>query len=702
MQTRFDKAAKPSDLLTPLALASVLEAHRDGLLEKWERRVLADPGLPLAVTLSRPALHDHFPAIVQRLESTLRTLSGRPEDIGRLVGSTEEAQEHVRDRVEAEYSVPEVLRELSHLRLAIVDVCEGALPDDSAAAILHAAFDQMMINAADELSRIALEARSRAEALAAKQTTLYQREREARQACEEAHKAKDQFLAMVSHELRTPLNAIAGWAQLLKLHQGDVQMRERAIATIQRNADAQAHLIDGLLDITRLRSGGVSAERARIDLWSVLRSVIESFTPAVAEKRLRLEWSPSAEECAFMGDEPRLRQVFTNLLANAVKFTPEGGVISLRLDATPELVRIEVSDSGIGISPTFIPYVFEPFRQADASWTRKHSGLGLGLAIAKAIVDLHGGTIEARSDGPGQGATFSITLPTAGYGLAEPEIVDARAAEGVSDRPSRKPLAGVRVMVVDDDDDARGLTTAMLLEQGCDVRAAGSASEAYALFPHFSPHVLATDLAMPDEDGVSLLRRLRSEHGRVPAIAVSAFSGESEQRRISEAGFDGHIKKPIALDELTSTIKGLVGRCYTEERDLRPRDEPAPRSVLVVEDDTPIAVELAELLNDQGYSVRIARDGSDALMQLQAGFRPSVILLDLVMPVMDGWTLRRKLLDQPNLATIPVVVITGVASPKAAELERVEEIVRKPFDIQSLLTIVDRHVGSEVSVRRLG
>jgi len=258
----------------------------------------------------------------------------------------------------------------------------------------------------------------------------------------------------------------------------------------------------------------------------------------------------------------------------------------------------------------------------------------------------------------------------------------------------------VRVMVVDDDDDARSVTTAMLLEQGCDVRSAASASEAYVLFSHFSPHVVATDLAMPDEDGVSLLRRLRAEHGRVPAIAVSAFSGASEQRQISAAGFDGHIKKPIALDELTSTVTGVVGRCYTEERDLRPREARPARSVLVVEDDAPIAVELAELLHDEGYSVRIARDGSDALLQLQAGFRPSVILLDLVMPVMDGWTLRRKLLDQPNLATIPVVVITGVEAPKAAELERVEDILTKPFDVESLLTIVDRHISGERSTEQ--
>jgi signal transduction histidine kinase/ActR/RegA family two-component response regulator len=565
MQFTTPAIQEPTESLTPSLLAMVLEAQQDSLLAKWERRVLADPGLPLAPTLSRPALYDHFPAIVQRLASTLRTFAEHPEQLGRLVGSTEEAQEHVRDRMQAEYSVPEILRELSHLRLAIVDLCDGALPDSSAAAILHAAFDQMMINAADELSRVALGARMRAEALATEQRTLYQREREARRACEEAHRAKDQFLAVVSHELRTPLNAIAGWAQLLKLHQADTQMRDRAIATIQRNAEVQAHLIDGLLDITRLRSGSITPVRAAVDLVALLRSVIESFTPVISEKRLLIERSALPAECVFVGDAPRLRQVFANLLGNAVKFTAEGGTIRVRLETSADSIRIEVSDSGVGIPSAFIAHVFEPFRQADASWTRKHNGLGLGLAIAKAIVDLHEGTIEATSDGPGQGATFCVTLPVSRGASLKSDGAGDGAGDGSGAAHVTKPLAGVRVMVVDDDDDARALTTAMLLEQGCDVCEASSAAEAYALFRQFLPHVLATDLAMPDEDGLSLLRRVRATHGPVRAIAVSAFSGPSESHRIATAGFDGHVKKPIALEELTSIIAGLVqGRTMGE------------------------------------------------------------------------------------------------------------------------------------------
>jgi CheY-like chemotaxis protein len=259
----------------------------------------------------------------------------------------------------------------------------------------------------------------------------------------------------------------------------------------------------------------------------------------------------------------------------------------------------------------------------------------------------------------------------------------------------------VRVIVVDDDDDARALTTAMLLDQGCEVREAASAAEAYALFGHFLPHVLATDVAMPDEDGLSLLRRVRAEHGDVRAIALSAFSGPSESRQISNAGFDGHLKKPIAIEELTSTIASLVGGRSSEAHVLRSGQKGASAVVLVVEDDTAIATELAELLRDEGYDVKLARDGSEAWSQLQAGFRPNVIVLDLMLPVMDGWTLRRKLLDQPSLATIPVVVLTGVPMTEALELERVDEMLRKPFDVESLLTIVDRHVGNVSSTERL-
>ena len=690
-----------SENLTPVVLASLLEDHKDLLLEKWATRVLADPDLPIAPKLSPPALYDHFPEIVTRLAVTLRTLDDHPEALGRLVGSTAEAEAHISQRVEAEYSVPEVLRELSHLRLAIIDLCEGAVANGASAAILHAAFDQMMINAADELSGIVLEGRKRAEALANERNILYERERDARQACEEAHRAKDQFLAMVSHELRTPLNAITGWAEMLKRKQSDVQLRERAIATIQRNANVQARLIDGLLDISRLRSGRVSFLRVPVDVAGLLRSLIESFTPAFAEKKLRVDLSLLPIESSAMGDEERLHQVFTNLLGNAIKFTPEGGTVRVRMDGSSALVRVEVSDSGVGIPSDFLPHVFEPFRQADSSWTRDHAGLGLGLAIAKAIVDLHGGTIEAVSNGQGEGATFRVALPAA--------TKEKRAMDGTN-RPSTQsasarlkvPLSGVRVIVVDDDEDARSLATAMLRDQGCDVREAACAPEAYELFGNFRPHVLITDLAMPGEDGVSLLRRVREEYGRVPAIALSAFSGPSEIRTITAGGFERHIVKPAVLSDLVSAIEDIVLRSSNEQPSSMSLDESACRSVLVVEDDMAIAIELAELLREEGFAVRLAGNGSEAWQQLDEGFRPNVIVLDLMMPVMDGWTLRRKLLGEPRLASIPVVVLSGASARDAGKVEQVDDVLSKPFDFRTLLMLLDRHAANCPLTKRAG
>jgi len=691
-----------SESLTPVVLASLLEAQKDQLLEKWAARVLADPDLPIAPKLSPPALNDHFPEIVTRLAVTLRTLDDHPEALGRLVGSTAEAEAHISQRVEVEYSVPEVLRELSHLRLAIIDLCGDALPNGASAAILHAAFDQMMINAADQLSGIVLEGRKRAEALANERNVLYERERDARQAGEEAHRAKDQFLAMVSHELRTPLNAISGWTEMLKRKESDVHLRERAVATIQRNANVQARLIDGLLDITRLRSGRVSFPTVPVDVAGLLRSLIESFMPAFAEKKLRVDLSLLPVESTAMGDEQRLHQVFTNLVGNAIKFTPEGGTVRVRMEGSSDLVRVEVSDSGVGIPGDFLPHVFEPFRQADSSWTRDHSGLGLGLAIAKAIVDLHGGSIEAVSNGHGEGATFRVTLPATN--TKEKRGKDGTNAPPTKSAPSRieLPLSGVRVLVVDDDADARSLATAMLLDQGCDVREAGCAAEAYELFGNFRPHVLVTDLAMPGEDGVSLLRRVREEYGPVPAIALSAFSGPSEIRTITAGGFERHIIKPAALFDLVSAIEDIVFRSSREQPPTMSVDESERRSVLVVEDDMAIAVELAESLREEGFSVHVANNGAEAWQQLDEGFRPTVILLDLMMPVMDGWTLRRKLLAEPRLASIPVVVLSGASAWDAAKVEQVDDVLSKPFDFRALLSILDRHTASSRPAKRAG
>jgi signal transduction histidine kinase/ActR/RegA family two-component response regulator len=516
--------------LTKAALADLLETHKDSLLDTWERRVLADPHVPSAIPLSRPALQDHFPGIIDRIVATLRNVGAHAADLGATVGTAQEAQHHVRDRVQADYSVPEVLRELSHLRLTILDFCErrGSVLDAGSGAILSAAFDHVMIHAADALSRLEIDARRR---------------------LEEANRTKDQFLAMVSHELRTPLNAIAGWSQMLERHEHDAAMRARAVASIQRNAKAQCHLIDGVLDITRLTSGRVTMSCEPVDVALIVRATIESFNPALSDKALSLEASLPESAAPVLGDEQRVRQVFTNLVGNAVKFTPRGGRIRVQMTADPAAVRVDVTDSGTGIAPAFLPHVFEPFRQADSTWSREYGGLGLGLAITRALVELHGGCIRAASEGEGRGATFTVTLPVAW---------DARTSESSSPTATRaiEPgrLCGVRALVVDDAPDAREVAAAMLESAGAYVEVAASGAEALEALRRRRPDVLVSDLAMPHMDGLHLIQSVERELGPVPAVAMSAFTAPQAVAEARSAGFLRHVAKPLVMADFVDAV----------------------------------------------------------------------------------------------------------------------------------------------------
>jgi CheY-like chemotaxis protein len=272
------------------------------------------------------------------------------------------------------------------------------------------------------------------------------------------------------------------------------------------------------------------------------------------------------------GDEQRLRQVFTNLLGNAIKFTPESGTIRVALEPHPKGLRVEISDSGPGIPTPFLPHAFEPFRQADASWTRSGGGLGLGLAIAKTIVALHDGTIEAANPQEGHGATFVVTLPH----RTPDETLPPNSAPGHSNslHVPTAALLGIRILVVDDEDDARLLTTLVLREESASVRDAGSAVEAFELLRDFEPDIIVSDLAMPDEDGASLLRRIRQTHGHVPAIAVTAFSGANEIAATASAGFDRHLVKPVAIRDLVSAVTDLVGPVTPHRRSREHADRP--------------------------------------------------------------------------------------------------------------------------------
>jgi len=400
-------------------------------------------------------------------------------------------------------------------------------------------------------------------ALAIEHARIYEVERQARRQAEEANRMKDEFLAIVSHELRSPLNAMLGYAVLLRYGGLDSQKVKQAADVIERSGKAQAQLIDDLLDTARIISGKLRLELGPVDLVSVIEQAVQTIHPAADAKRISLETDLPPEIGQITGDPARLQQVVWNLLSNAVKFTPQGGRVEARLERVDPYIGITVSDTGKGISPDFLPYVFDRFRQADASSARRYGGLGLGLALVKYLVELHGGTIEAASAGEGQGAMFRVTLPV--RAVATP--LGEAGVEPVTVKSSGE-LAGVRALVVDDEDDARKLIETVLRQYGADVVAVSSAAEAYTRItttpPHERPDVMVTDIGMPGEDGYSLIRRVREwERARgayIPAVALTAYGRVEDRMRALSAGFQMHVAKPVEPAELAVVIMSLVRR----------------------------------------------------------------------------------------------------------------------------------------------
>ncbi len=405
-------------------------------------------------------------------------------------------------------------------------------------------------------------------ALAIEHARLYEIERQARRQAEEANRMKDEFLALVSHELRSPLNAMLGYAAMLR-HEGlEARRVKHAVDVIERSGRAQAQLIDDLLDTARIISGKLRLSVGPVDLVSVIEESIQTIQPAADAKGILLQADLPSEIGQITGDPDRLRQVVWNLLSNAVKFTPPGGRVEARLERVDPHIHITVSDTGKGISPEFLPCVFDRFRQADGSSARRHGGLGLGLALVRYLVELHGGTIEAASEGEGRGATFKVTLPV--RAVATP-IMEAGSAPIAVE--SSEDLAGVRALVVDDEDDARQLVTAALTQYGAAVVAVGSAAEAYDLItktpPQERPDVMVTDIGMPDEDGYSLMRRVREwereRRAYLPAVALTAYGRVEDRVRALRAGFQTHVAKPIDPAELAIVIRSLIRRSNNEE-----------------------------------------------------------------------------------------------------------------------------------------
>jgi signal transduction histidine kinase/ActR/RegA family two-component response regulator len=405
-----------------------------------------------------------------------------------------------------------------------------------------------------------------AQRAAEERKALLDSERAARGEAERMSDAKDAFLATLSHELRTPLNAILGWAQVLRITARSTEEMLAGIETIERNARVQAQLIDDLLDMSRINSGKLRLDVQPLQPLSFIDAAIETVTPAALAKGIRVERIVDPASGPIAGDPGRLQQVVWNLLSNAIKFTPRGGTVQVRLERTDAHVEIAVADSGIGIQPDLMPHLFERFHQGDATRTRKYGGLGLGLALVRRLVELHGGTVAATSPGEGQGTTVVVHLPLAVFEGADAsaEGVERRAAGGRPLPVRVDELAGVKVLVVDDRPDARELIARVLEEAAAVVLSAASADEALGLVEAERPDVLVSDIGMPDVDGYELLRRVRAlgpaRGGRVPAIALTAFARREDRTRALRAGFIVHVAKPVEASELVAAVASVAGR----------------------------------------------------------------------------------------------------------------------------------------------
>lgn len=393
------------------------------------------------------------------------------------------------------------------------------------------------------------------------------REQSARAEAEAANRAKDEFLATLSHELRTPLTAILGWSHLMRTKKLEEDEVSRALDTIERNARSQSQLIDDLLDVSRIITGKLYIDRGPVDLAKVIDAAFDSVRPAIEAKSISFETARPPDRCFVLGDPTRLQQIFWNLFSNAVKFTPKGGNVKVAVSGVDTRTRVSVTDTGIGINPEFLPFIFDRFRQADGSTTREHGGLGLGLAIVRHLVDLHQGSVEVASEGKDLGATFTVVIPTATdhliveNGKGETVLYQSGAATGLD--PAGL-LNGIKVLIVDDEPDSRELLMTILTRCGSDVRCSDSAAHAIEEFCEWNPDLLVSDIGMPNEDGYSLIRKVRqlkSKRARkIPAVALTAYATDEDRLQALSAGFQMHVSKPIEPESFVSSIAAVLGK----------------------------------------------------------------------------------------------------------------------------------------------
>lgn len=542
----------------------------------------------------------------------------------------------------------------------------------------------------------------------------------------EANRIKDEFLALVSHELRSPLSAILGWAQLALSRQLDEATTRRALHTIERNAKLQTQLIEDLQDLSRLIRGKLHLNARPVELVGLINAALDTVQPVAVAKGIQLEFVPDPGAMFVYGDVERLQQVIWKLLSNAIKFTAENGRVEVRLNRTPSHVLLHVMDTGCGLSPEFVPYVFEYFRLGDGVTAKAQNGLGLGLAIARHLVELHGGNIWASSPGSNQGATFTVQLPLLEVKNYRPKGIVDSGVRQESDPCDSSAIQGLQVLVVDDNQDAREFLLTALEAFGAKVKVAASVSEAMVEIEQERPDVLVSDIAMPGQDGYDLIRQVRtlerSHPGEfLPAVALTAFARKEDRAFALARGFQKYLSKPIEATDLVRTLAELAvsipakGRgadsvadssvsetasylpenwgLLVEEPELRDGDTLMPKDdaplVLVVEDNGAVLSYLQSLLNHH-YRVAVAGDGVEGLEKAKS-LKPDLILSDQIMPRKNGLDLLREIRKIPELRLTPVIFLTARMGSQA-RIESfdagADDYISKPFDEGELLARV--------------
>jgi signal transduction histidine kinase/ActR/RegA family two-component response regulator len=479
--------------------------------------------------------------------------------VARGFGRLDSLRAIIRDMREAE-------NRLSLQRAEAVDTAARSAAESFAmTAFLATALVGVLFFAVRRHLRVLDKAEQDREALLSQEQAAHRAAKEAREKLEEADRAKDAFIATVSHELRTPLSPIMTWAEVLRRGNLDDQQVRLAVEAIQRSAKAQAQLIEDLLDVSRIAAGKMRLEVRPVDLAGVIRSAIDVVQPAADAKSIRLQSVLDTRTAPVSGDGDRLQQVVWNLLANAVKFTPRGGRVTVVLERVNSHAEIAVSDTGHGIAADFLPILFERFRQGEATSARGSTGLGLGLAIVRHIVEAHGGTVHAESPGPGKGSVFTVKLPLLLISRTAGEGQRRHPTAATTFREHQPALDGLRVLVVDDEADSNEAVRALLSSCGAEVRPATSVAQALEILGEWTPHLLVSDIGMPGEDGYALIAKVRAlEDGskRIPAIALTAHASVEDRVRVLSAGFQMHVPKPVEPAELLAAVASIRHRVW--------------------------------------------------------------------------------------------------------------------------------------------